>query len=360
VTGWLRDVQLALGRRWTIAAFAAVAAGGVAFATGLGDDERPATFAALIASWLFFAGLAAGALAFRALFQLIDARWARSLSIFGGAAVGFAPVALLLVTVIAVGARLAPWLHADPSSTWMSTPVLVVRELALTAILFACGYVLRRREQASMPTGALAALYCIAFAIVLSIWAFDVVLGADQAWESTLVGPFVFVGAFLAGTGLVTLLALRRGMLAERARGDAAKLVLALAVFWAYLFWSQYLTIWYGNLPDEAAFALRRAEGGWGVIVLAVIALVFALPFASLLHPAGRRSSRWLSTLLVLQLVGLWLVCQLLIVPSLTPAEAPAIDARDLLVALGLLGAFALSVARGLERVPTSLERTSP
>lgn len=358
--GWLRGVEVGLGRRGMIAALAAVAAGAVAFATGLGADARPATFAALIASWLFFAGLAAGALAFRALFQLVDARWARSIALLGDAAAGFAPVALVVLAVIVLCARAAPWLHTDPSSTWMSTPALVIRELVVTGALFACGYLLRRRARVSTATGALAVAYCIAFAIALSIWAFDIVLGADAAWESTLVGPFLFMGAFLAGTGFLMLLAMWRGTLSEGARRDAAKLVLALSIFWAYLFWSQYLTIWYGNLPDEAAFALRRAEGGWGVVVLAVIGLVFALPFAALLHPAGRRSERVLGTLLALQLVGLWLVCELLVVPSLTPVDAPAIGARNALVATGVLGAFALSIARGVTRVPTSMERTAP
>ena len=352
---WLRDVQAALGRTATVAALVAVAAGAVAFVSGLGAGDRPRTYAALIASWLFFAGLAAGALAFRALFQIIGARWAQPLASLGGAAIGFVPVAMVLLVVIVIGADFAPWLHADPSSGWwMSPTALSVRELAVTGGLFGCGVLLRGRGNGGgAPGGARAVLYCVAFAIVLSMWAFDFVLGADAVWESTLVGPYLFIGAFIAGTAGVALLGLGRGVLDDGGRRDAGKLILALSIFWAYLFWSQYLTIWYGNLPEEVGFALRRAVGGWGVVVLAVIGLVFALPFAALLHPAGRRSARLLAALGVLQLVGLWLDCQLLIVPSLTPDDAPALDLRDVLVALGILGAFALSVARRVKSAPT-------
>jgi Ni/Fe-hydrogenase subunit HybB-like protein len=346
MTRWLRGVQAALGRAVMMTAFVAVAAGVAAFASGLGAGDRPRTYAALIASWLFFAGAAAGSLAFQALFRIVDARWTRPMASLGGAQIAFVPVALVVLLVIVTGAGFAPWLHADPGSSWMSVAGLAIRELVLTACLLGCGFLLRpRTRRAGEPTGALPALYCLAFAIVLSIWAFDFVLGADPTWESTLVGPYVFMGAFIAGTALVTLLALARGVLGERARRDAGALILALSIFWAYLFWSQYLTIWYGNLPEEVGFALRRAEAGWGVVVLAVIGLVFVLPFVTLLHPAGRRSARVLGALLVLQLVGFWLNCHLLIVPSLTPGDAPALGVRDVLIALGMLGAFTLSVA---------------
>ena len=343
---WWREVREALGGRLAIAAAIAVVAGLVAFATGLGADERARTFATSIASWLFFAGLVAGGGAFRAFFRLVSAEWARPLSNIGSALLGFAPIALAMLVVIVLGS--GAWLKAAPS-TWMSGTALGIRELVLTAALFGGGFLVRPgAERDRRPQVGFAIAYLIAFAIVLSLWAFDFVLGADATFESTLIGCFVFMSAFTAGTGLVVLLALRRGLLVERARRDAAGLILALAIFWAYLFWSQYLTIWYGNLPDEVTFALRRA-GGWGWIVLAVIGLVFAVPFVTLLHPAGRRSPRALGFVLALQLFGLWLCCQLLIVPSLTPVEAPVLAIRDALVALGMLGAFALSVARGLK-----------
>lgn len=354
MTRWLRDVRAALGGAATTAALVAVGVGVIALVSGLDAGDRPRTYAALIASWLFFAGLTAGALAFRALFQIIDARWARPLASLGGAAIGFVPVAMVVLTVIVTGAELAPWLHADPSSGWMSVAGLSIRELAISGSLFGCGFLLRPRGNTTgAPSGARAVLYCVAFAIVLSMWAFDFVLGADAVWESTLIGPYVFIGAFIAGTDLVALLGLGRGALDDRSRGDVAKLIFALSIFWAYLFWSQYLTIWYGNLPEEVGFALRRTEGGWGFVVLTVIGLVFVLPFVTLLHPAGRRSVRMLRALLVLQLAGLWLDCQLLIIPALTPDDAPALAVRDVLVALGGLGAFALSVACRVKSAPT-------
>ena len=124
-----------------------------------------------------------------------------------------------------------------------------------------------------------------------------------------------------------------------------------MTVFWAYLFAAQFLTIWFGNLPDETEFLLRRMQGVWGWTGLLALALVFAGPFATMLHPVGRSSPRILGAVLVGQLVGLWLVCQILVVPTLSAGDTLLpVHPRTLLVALGLLGAFVLSVAPALKQ----------
>lgn len=346
---WARDLEAVLGRGGTWVAAAAVMAGTVAFATGLGGGGAPRTYGALIASWLFFTGAALGAVAFGAFFRIIPARWARPMVALGGRHAAFGPAGLVLLAVILAGAGAAPWVATTKG--WLAIPLLVARQLLLNTVLFGVAFLwFHRRPGTTPPSLAAAVTFSIVYAVVLSVWAFDFVLGPDPVFGSTVIGPYVFVGAFIAGAGLLTLLALGRGELSGAARRDAASLLFALAILWAYLFASQFLTIWYGNLPDETAFLLRRMAGGWRWIGMAVLILVFAAPFVGLLHPAGRRSQRVLAAVLVGQLVGLWLNCQLLVVPSLPAGGAPPIGPRDVLIALGVLGAFALSVAPGLKR----------
>ncbi len=250
-----------------------------------------------------------------------------------------------------------PWV-ADATG-WLATRTLAVRELVLAAVLFGLAYLGLgpRRGRRDAPSRALAVAYCVVYALVLSVWAFDFVLGPDPVWGSTLVGAVVFMGAFIAATTAVTLLGVGAGALSERQQRDAGALVLALAIFWAYLFWSQFLTIWYANLPDEIGFALRRGADGWGWVVFAVVGLAFVVPFLGLIHPAGRRSSRFFGAVLVAQLAGLWLGCHLLVVPSLTAPGTPPVAWRDVLVAAGMLGAYWLSVAPGVRR---ALEAARP
>ncbi len=353
MTLWLRRLEAGLGRRAATAAFIAVAVGVAAFATGLHGGESPRTFAALIASWLFFAGIAAGGLAFVAFFRIVDASWARPLASRGAVLATFGPVALVVLVVILAGARSAPWLPPETSaSAWLRLSRLGAREIGHAFILFGVARLLLRSGPGGTrpPSRTVAVIYCLIYAVVLSVWAFDFVLGPDPIFESTIIGPYVFMGAFIAGTGLLTLLGLVRGALSETQRRDAGAMVLALSIFWVYLFWSQYLTIWYGDLPQETVFALRRAQGGWGPVVLTVIGLVFAVPFLMLLNPRGRRSARVLEGVIIVQLVGLWLNCHLLVVPSLAAASTSPITVRDVLIALGMLGAFVLSSVRGTEK----------
>jgi hypothetical protein len=339
------EVEAGLGRRAAVTAAVAVAAGVVAVATGLGASARPRTIGALIASWIFFAGLATGAVAFRAFFRIVHARWARRLVVLSGIQTAFLPVAaVILAAILAWGLRV-PWV-AQPTG-WLSPGTLAVRQALANAVLFALAYYGMRPRTGSPegPSMATAIAYSIAYAVVLSLWAFDLVLGPDPVWGSTIIGAYVFMAAFLAGTGATILLALVNGALGERERRDAGALVFALSIFWFYLVWSQFLTMWYANLPDEISFGIRRASEGWGGILFGAIVLSFVVPFIGLIHPAGRRWSPFFAVVLALQLLGLWFACHLLVVPSFAERGAPPVTLRDALVAAGMLGAYLLSLA---------------
>jgi hypothetical protein len=347
---WASDVEAVAGRRGVLLAGAAVVAGAAAFITGLGGGRAPSTYGALISSWLFFAGLALGAVAFAALFRVIPARWARPMVALGRSPTGFGATGLVLLVVIVSGASAAPWVAG--SRGWLATPFLVGRQLLLYAAVFGMARMwFGHRAKQGKPSLSGAVGFLIVYAVVLSIWAFDFVLGPDPVFGSTVIGPFLFVTAFLAGADLLALLALVRGGLSDANRSDAVSLLLTVTIFWAYLFAAQFLTIWYGNLPDETGFLLRRMQGGWGWLGLLMLLLVFAGPFTAFLHPAARRAPQILKTVLVSQLGGAWLICQILVVPTLAANDGGVpISPRNALIALGVLGAFVLSVSGGLRR----------
>jgi Ni/Fe-hydrogenase subunit HybB-like protein len=352
---WLHEVDLALGRVLTRACLIAVVAGMIAFAWGTLGGHAPRTFAALIASWLFFSGAVMGALAFTAVLELSGARWAVKLNASSSALTGFVPLAMLLLVLIVAGlANWAPWFDRPPpgQAFWLNVPFFSARELLSSVAFFGYAYLGMRRGGGAVPsaseprTSRSLVAFCLMFVVVLSIWAFDFVLGPDPEWSSTLIGPHLFVGAAASGAALVTLLGLASGRLDQKVRRDLATLVLTMSVLWGYLFWSQYLPIWYGNLPSEIAFILRRTTGGWRTEAAIVVVLCFVVPFALLLGARGKASTRALKIALVAQLLGLWLERHLLVVPSLTPAGAGPFDLCGVLVALGTLGAFVLTTTR--------------
>jgi Ni/Fe-hydrogenase subunit HybB-like protein len=353
---WHRKAYAGIDPRLTWTAVGAVVVGVAAFVTGKGAVDASRTFGAFLAAWLFFAGLSMGAVAFRALFRVIETRWARPLTELGGAMAAFVPAAALLLVLVVAGALPR---FSTPAG-WLSPASLIGRNLALNAILFGLAWLRFRRVPGpgDPPTVAAAVAFLIIFGLVLSAWSFDFILGPDPIFMDTLIGPYLFTGAFLAGTALVTLIAMARGTLSEKARRDATTLVFALSIFWVYLFCSQALTFWYGNLPDETIWTLRRLADGWGAVLWAVLILVFGVPFLGLLHPAGRRSPRVLAVVLVGQLAGLWLNCYWMVVPTFSPAGDGPWSGRDLLVTLGMLGLFALAVTPALRSDPVPAERS--
>jgi hypothetical protein len=125
---------------------------------------------------------------------------------------------------------------------------------------------------------------------------------------------------------------------------DLGKLTFAFSVFWTYLFWSQYLVIWYGKLPWEQEWIVHRAGPEWGPLSLVVIVLCFVVPFAGLIGAAPKMRPAWLGSMCALVLAGLWLERFLLVAPSLHEPGTATITLWEPLVGLGFLGLFSAAV----------------
>src|SRR6266571_4236847 len=122
-----------------------------------------------------------------------------------------------------------------------------------------------------------AAILVLAYAFGYSLLAFDLMMSLAQKWVSSLFGAFYFMGSFLAALMMLAVLAitLRRamglgGIYTSRQQHDLGKLCFGFTVFWAYLMWSQFLVIWYGNLPEETYFIFYRLTGAWRPVGVAV------------------------------------------------------------------------------------------
>lgn len=341
---------------WPVVLGAAFAIGVAGFLSEAAQGQALRAWGILTASWLFLAGAAVGAVAFRAVLELTGARWAGSLAPDTERVARFLPVAAVFLVVLVVAhATSAPWVTAaSPTRVfWLNVPFFAARELTGGVVLFATA-----RSVAHRPSPRRAVVFCLVYAVVLSFWAYDFVLGLDPRWVSTLIGPHLFVGAFLSGMGLLAVLGLASGRLEAAQRHDLGKLLFGFSIFWAYLLWSQYLPIWYGNLPDEVGFVLKRTSAPWRTAAIAVVVLTLVVPFVVLLPERAKRSRAVLAGIAALQLLGLWLERHLLVAPSLLRSGEPALDPRDIAIALGVLAAFVLSIGRAPQEAPRPQPRS--
>src|SRR5690606_30690387 len=111
-------------------------------------------------------------------------------------------------------------------------------------------------------------------------------------------------------------------------------------IFWAYLMWSQFLVIWYGNIPEETGFVFQRLWGEWMPVARIVFIGMFLLPFWGLLFIAAKKSPLVLGLFALVSASSLWLERYLLVLPSITAGSGPIFGLPELGPTLLMLGLF--------------------
>ena len=137
----------------------------------------------------------------------------------------------------------------------------------------------------------------LVFAFTTGFAGFDILMSVDPHWFSTMFGVYFFAGTFFVILASVTMMALMlqragylNGVITVEHYHDLGKFMFGFTVFWAYIAFSQYMLIWYANLPEETVWFRVRMEGGWGYASLALIFGHFVIPFLVLAFRASKRS----------------------------------------------------------------------
>ncbi len=346
---------------------------------------------------LYWMGIAEGAMVLACAIRLSNGRWgapvvriAESLSAYLPYAFGF--VVILLVAGIWT---YLPWVHhVNPrQAPYLNVPFLYARVLLGLALLW---WLARDVVRLSLRSDAHLLLphvspelrpryeklaanwkgdaqeaahirhvlahrapqFVVAFAVVFTVLAWDFVMSLTPNWTSTLFGWWFFMGSFLNGIAMTALIATqirsRRGLeryITPDHFWDLGKIMFGFSIFWAYEFWSQYLPIWYANLPDETGWVFLRFESPWRPYAFVVFGLVFVIPFLGLLNKTTKTTPFWLATFGIIVMVGMWLERHVLIMPSLNPDQV-WIGLPEVGVTLGFLGVFGWAVQGFLAKYP--------
>jgi hypothetical protein len=386
---------------WNLLTGGLILVGAVAFFMTLGRDADQA-WRAYIVNWLLFTSVATGACIVAVVTWIVKAKWNWSLRRISISFVAFLPVAFVLMfPMLTLGGDYFPWVEmmaTDPivqkKAAYLNVPFLVARNLigflvmmgmlmyfAANAVRPDMGLVAddgnesRRKTQGWFKSKWLgqaeeeAASYAkmtriappivMVYAIVMSMISIDWIMSLEPHWFSTLFGGWFFMGAFWAGwsvTALVTVFIKRTDpefdeMAGSQQLWDIGKLMFAFTVFWTYLFWSQYLVIWYGKLPWEQAWMITRSEAPWAKLSLVVIFMCFIFPFAALLGKKPKMNPTWLGTVAVVILCGQWLWQYVMLVPAIHHG-GPAITLWEPAIGLMFLGFMIGSVRWFLSTFP--------
>jgi hypothetical protein len=202
--------------------------------------------------------------------------------------------------------------------------------------------------------------FALMYAFGMSVVSYDWVMSLEPHWFSTMMGPWFFMGAFwtgIASTALWSLYLRTKDQDIEKhiglqQRWDLGKLSFAFTVFWTYLFFSQYIVIWYGKLPWEQAWIIRRSAEPWGGFSLLVIALCFLVPFAGLIGRKPKMKPKLLAFFTSVILLGLWLERYGMVAPSLHHEGDPIFTIWQPLIGLMFLGLYVGSIRWFLSTFP--------
>jgi hypothetical protein len=164
----------------------------------------------------------------------------------------------------------------------------------------------------------------ILFALTLTFASFDWMMSLDAHWYSTIFGVYVFSGSAL-GTLAVVILAVYllrdrepfRQYLRSHHVHDLGKMLFTFTVFWAYIAFSQYFLIWYGNIPEETIWYGHRWQGSWQVVSLLIVFGHFVVPFLILLPQQTKKNMKLLAVSGIWLLGMHWIDLYWLIMPNL-------------------------------------------
>ena len=181
--------------------------------------------------------------------------------------------------------------------------------------------------------------------------AFDLMMSLDPHWFSTMFGVYWFAGIVAAFFALMTLLTWglqRSGRLTKVVTvehyNDYGRAMFAFVFFWAYIAFSQYMLIWYANIPEETGWFLRRQENGWSAVGYLLIFGHWLVPFAGLMSRFTKRRILLMAFWAVWILVMHWVDLFWLIMPELSPEGVP-LQAMDVTMLLGLGGLYVAALA---------------
>jgi Ni/Fe-hydrogenase subunit HybB-like protein len=383
------------------AALGLLAVGGAAFLAGLLVDAARAWQIYLV-NFLFWAGLAQGGVVFAAVYHVVGARWGPPIRRLAEGMAAFLPVSLVLFFPLYFGLDLffGRVHELNPQrGGWFDPRFIFVRgglglgSMTVLSVLFAyyslrpeVGLALERglrprrwldgwlaedwqgdlveRQRGQRGMDVLAAGVLLAYPITYSFMAFDLIMALDPFWYSSLFGAYFFLSTFYLGlAGLAVAAVLTRQCLGVQAItpgqfSDLGKMLFGFNLTYVTMVWSQYIVIWYGNLPEETHFVVLRVwERPWALLSWSVLVASVLIPFLVFLSQRAKQVPWIMLALGTLIAAGLWLERYVLVVPSLWHQEVLPLGWLEAGVTAGFLGAGALSYAFFLQNfavVPTS------
>ena len=182
-------------------------------------------------------------------------------------------------------------------------------------------------------------------------------MSIDAHWFSTMYSWYTFASTFVSGMSLIAIYVVYLKnqdyleYVNEEHLHDLGKFMFAFSVFWTYLWYSQFMLIWYANIPEETIYFKSRMQGPYRVIFFLNLIMNFVLPFLLLIRRGSKRNYTTMAVLAVLIIIGHWLDFYQMVMPG-TLGEHYSLGWFEFGILAFYAGLIMFFVGRSLEKAP--------
>lgn len=332
---------------------------------------------------VYFAGVALIGIFFVAIQYVAQAGWSAGFKRIPLAFGNWLPIAGILMIVIWLVAShdLFHWTHEElyieggphydeiiaGKRVYLNTPFFLARTIIYFSLWYLFFRWIRKEMIAEDLDGSprhwkkligISAGFIVIFSVSSSMSAWDWILSIDTHWYSTMIGWYVFASWFVTGLAFITLITIylkERGYLSivnENHLHDLGKFVFGFSIFWAYLWVSQFLLIYYANIPEESVYFVERLTSDQYAPVFYVILIMnFFFPFLALMTRDAKRHTIFLKIICSVVIIGHWLDFYLMVTPG-TLKESGGFGFLEIGMAMVFGVAFLFVVLSGLAKMP--------
>lgn len=363
----------------------AILVGVAAIAYGFLTDHAERTFANLLLMGYYATCVCAAATFFLAVQYVAQAGWSAGLLRIPQAFSKALPIfSVILIIICAAGLFTHNLYHhwnlegiAEPGhenfdpivaakASYLNVPFFLTRLVGFLALYSIFAYLLPKYSNNEDLAGGLSnykksfkwsAVFLVIFGFTTPIWSFDTIMSLEAHWFSTMFGWYNFAAMWVSGLCAITLtiiLLKKSGHLNwvnENHLHDLGKFIFAFSIFWTYVWFAQFLLIWYANIPEETVYFYKRWEPEYLPWFWVNIVINFAAPVLILMTRDTKRQMNTLMFVCILLLAGHWLDFYMMVMPG-TVEEHRGFGIIEVGTALGFAGLVSFLMLTNLAKKP--------
>lgn len=332
-------------------------------------------WANLLLNNYYFLSLSIGASFFFAIQYITQSGWSSLFKRIPEAMFSFVPYSGIIMLLLYFGMHdLYHWTHADAIETdalvqhklpYLNIPFFFIRLIVVFIVWTVMLQIIRRTSLSEDKFGGrqyfekselLSKIHIFLLAVTFSFATFDWIMSIDVHWFSTIFALKNFVSAFFHGTVVILLIVIilyQNGHFKELNKShllDFSRYIFILSIIWGYFTFSQFMLIWYGNIPEETEYFAHRWEHGFEIIFYGNFVINWFIPFVLLLSQAVNKNIQILKVLCILLIVGQYIDLYDQIFPGVIGHAVFGIT--EIGFFLGFAGLFTFLTTKALSAAP--------